>query len=84
MDKMGSSEKAGNKGIPATPRDGSAVELVGLCASVVKFLSTMYSAGKYRYSTVEKKDDSGNFTNSNYFKQYQNFETALRSWCLLG
>ncbi|KAL3318336.1 hypothetical protein Ciccas_002998 [Cichlidogyrus casuarinus] len=39
MDKMGSSERAGNRGLPATPRDGSAVELVGLCFAVVNFFS---------------------------------------------
>ena len=52
MDKMGESEKAGTKGVPATPRDGSAVELVGLCKSTVSWLHQANAAGKYPHNGV--------------------------------
>ena len=41
MDKMGSSERAGNKGVPSTPRDGSPVEIVGLSWSAVSGLAQL-------------------------------------------
>lgn len=53
MDKMGSSEKAGNKGVPATPRDGSAVELVGMCAGVVKWLAQAHDEKHYPHNGVK-------------------------------
>ncbi|KAL5487406.1 hypothetical protein EMCRGX_G020000 [Ephydatia muelleri] len=52
MDKMGESVLAGNKGVPATARDGSAVELVGLCFSTVSWLSKMSKQGVFPYSGV--------------------------------
>lgn len=60
MDKMGSSELAGTKGKPATPRDGSAVEIVGLCKAALHFLGQMHRENKFRHNSVERKDDAGN------------------------
>lgn len=54
MDKMGSSEKAGNRGKPATPRDGSAVELIGLSFAVVHWLEKMSLHKKYPHPGVSK------------------------------
>lgn len=52
MDKMGESERAHNKGIPATPRDGSAVELVGLCKSTVRWLVKLHNIGHFPHAAV--------------------------------
>jgi len=50
MDKMGSSENAGNKGYPGSPRDGSAVELIGLSRAVINWLIQMIEKGFYPYN----------------------------------
>ncbi|KAJ8965549.1 hypothetical protein NQ314_004049 [Rhamnusium bicolor] len=62
MDKMGSSEKAGIRGKPATPRDGSAVELIGLSKAVVTWLSKLSKESKYPYSGIERTHKNGTIT----------------------
>ena len=53
MDKMGSSERANNKSHPATPRDGSAVELVGLLRASLAFVIQANQQGFYPYDSVD-------------------------------
>jgi len=52
MDKMGSSDKAGNRGKPSTPRDASAVELVGLSKSILTWIDRLHSQGIWHHKGV--------------------------------
>uniref|UniRef100_A0A8L8K969 Amylo-alpha-1,6-glucosidase n=1 Tax=Heligmosomoides polygyrus TaxID=6339 RepID=A0A8L8K969_HELPZ len=58
MDKMGSSEKAGNRGEPATPRDGAAVELQALAYSVLSTMAEWFAAGIIDKDGVSSDDVS--------------------------
>ncbi|XP_028968045.1 glycogen debranching enzyme-like [Galendromus occidentalis] len=60
MDKMGS-VPGKNQGIPASPRDGSAVELVGLCKSVISWLHEKHAEGIYPYASVELEGSETTF-----------------------
>lgn len=56
MDKMGESERAGSKGVPGTPRDGAAIEIIGLLYSTVKWLANLHEAGNFSHSGAKKAD----------------------------
>lgn len=62
MDKMGSSEKAKNRGVPTSPRDGSAVELIGLQFASLRFLQKMSESKIIPYKSVERTGKSGEKT----------------------
>ncbi|XP_073971734.1 glycogen debranching enzyme isoform X2 [Rhodnius prolixus] len=58
MDKMGSSNEAGTLGRPATPRDGAAVEIVGLSMAIVSWLDSV-SPHQYPHIGVTRVTKSG-------------------------
>lgn len=49
MDKMGSSTHAATKGIPATPRAGAPIELVGLLYVCLKKFNELHKSGHYSF-----------------------------------
>ena len=69
MDKVGSSDVAGNRGIPATPRDGCAIELVGLSYLTVSWMSELFEAGFCEIHTVLLQISCGGTTKLS-FKQW--------------
>ncbi|RHZ65683.1 uncharacterized protein CDV56_108778 [Aspergillus thermomutatus] len=53
QDKMGESEKAGNKGVPGTPRDGAAIEITGLLYSALTWIAGLHERGLYPHDKVD-------------------------------
>ncbi|KAL8586750.1 hypothetical protein ACOMHN_061263 [Nucella lapillus] len=57
MDFMGKSHAASNWGKPATPRDGSAVEIVGLCMATLSWLAELSQRDVYPYTGVRRSTE---------------------------
>ncbi|SCV04841.1 LAMI_0H19812g1_1 [Lachancea mirantina] len=56
MDKMGESEMAGSSGIPGTPRDGAAIEIIGLLKSALRFVIKLQGQNRFGFTELEKSD----------------------------
>ncbi|XP_024124713.1 glycogen debranching enzyme isoform X1 [Oryzias melastigma] len=80
MDKMGESDRARNKGMPATPRDGAAVEIVGLSKSAVRWLVELHAKGLFPYDGANvHRDGKEVFISYSEWNQQlqQSFETEF-------
>lgn len=76
MDKMGESEKAGNKGFPGTPRDGAPVEITGLLYSALTWAADLAKAGKLSKNSVEATID-GKKSNVSYEEWAQKIQKSF-------
>ncbi|CAB3994720.1 Glycogen debranching enzyme, partial [Paramuricea clavata] len=72
MDKNGDSHTAGNAGIPATPRDGSSVEIVGLSKSTVRWLADMAKKKIFPFDGVKDDNTGESWSYSEWEKKIQN------------
>ncbi|XP_025406439.1 glycogen debranching enzyme isoform X4 [Sipha flava] len=80
MDKMGSSDKAGNRGRPATPRDGSAIELVALSKSVIGWLAKLNKTNQFKYSGVKRNNKDGSVTEWTYEEWNKKIQTNFEAY----
>ncbi|ALC41670.1 CG9485, partial [Drosophila busckii] len=79
MDKMGSSEKAGNRGRPSTPRDGSAVELIGLQYAVLRFMQQLSERRAIPFNGVERKGPAGELTKWSYQQWAERIQSSFET-----
>ena len=57
MDKVGTSAKGKNKGIPATPRPGADIEIISLVYSALDFVVNMGNNNYFQYKSVKLENN---------------------------
>lgn len=72
QDKMGESTLAGNKGVPATPRDGAAVEITGLLKSCLRWINQTRKQKHYSFP-------EGVYTNEGIYMPFVEWERRIKA-----
>lgn len=62
QDKNGSSAKAGNKGVPGSPRNGAAIEITALLKSTLTWIDTLEKKGTWKEGKGVEADIKGKKT----------------------
>jgi len=57
QDKMGESPKAGNEGVPGTPRDGAAIEITAMLKSCLRWVNEVRRSNGYNWPATVKKEN---------------------------
>ncbi len=58
---MGSSSKAGTKGIPASPREGAPVDMVAILKYCLTSYANLHKAGYYSFNSLNFKKQEVTF-----------------------
>lgn len=78
QDKMGESVRAGSEGVPGTPRDGAAIEIIGLLKSCLRWVNDTRRSGGYAFPETVTTQHGDKVSTEEWEELVQNsFEKAF-------